>query len=774
MNDSLSSTAPERGAASRWLLLRIAVVAATLAVLPLFAVGKPPPVYAATFTVNVVTDGSDIAPGDGVCATASASCTLRAAIQEANAFAGFDLINFSLGAGPVSIAPTSALPAITGNVSIDGSSQPGYAGTPIVTISGLGVAPACGCVGLDIRAGSQIRNVVVNDWPNSGIIIRSTGGGSLIERSYVGVDYLGTGTTFGNGGAGIYIETGGGNVIQTNVISGNASHGVYVLNSNSNRIQSGNVIGTNAAGNAAIANGGSGVYIDGGNGNQVVSNLLSGNTFAGHYQRNASNGLVQGNSAGIDAAGTLAIANGSSGIIIEGGSNNQVMGNTSSGNAYEGIYLIGGSAALVRGNKTGTNVAGTAAVPNGDVGILVEGSGHTVAQNVASGNAFTGIYVWLSTTTNVQIATNIVGLDVAGTTALGNGAVDGITGGVGIVVDAAKNTIISGDNLVAGNAAEGVLIGSFYTGGSPSGTRIVNNRIHSNGALGIDLENDGVTANDALDADGGANLRQNYPVLNSATSGGGSTTVTGSLHSAASTSFQVELYSSPSCDPSGFGEGAVRLTTIAVNTDGLGNGPFGTTFPPEVTPGHVITALATDPGGNTSEFSGCVTVTGGAPTSTPTPTLTPTVTPTPTPTDTPTDTPTATPTETDTPTPTDTDTPTPTPTDTPDPSTDTDGDGCADVEELGPDEMLGGQRNPNYFWDFYDVTGDKYIDIIDALLILNHFGHGPGDDAIDNLLDRDAPNPMASWQTVEMNDGIDLIDALANLKSFGHSCIDPP
>lgn len=111
---------------------------------------------------------------------------------------------------------------------------------------------------------------------------------------------------------------------------------------------------------------------------------------------------------------------------------------------------------------------------------------------------------------------------------------------------------------------------------------------------------------------------------------------------------------------------------------------------------------------------------------------------------------------------------------------DTDGDGCADSEEIGPDPAFGGLRNPLDFWDFYDVTNDQSValDLSDTLLILGRFGTPYNDGAYvlpgDNLLDRYIPDPSQPWRAAESNDGIDLIDALANLKSFGHSCAAPP
>lgn len=106
-------------------------------------------------------------------------------------------------------------------------------------------------------------------------------------------------------------------------------------------------------------------------------------------------------------------------------------------------------------------------------------------------------------------------------------------------------------------------------------------------------------------------------------------------------------------------------------------------------------------------------------------------------------------------------------------SPDSDGDGCANMLEAGDDPALGGGRDPSNYWDFFDVTGDRVIDLSDTLMILEHFGHGPADDAFDGRLDRYLPNPAQPHRTaraVTPSTGIDLIDALVNLLSFGDSC----
>ncbi|MDH5562940.1 MAG: fibronectin type III domain-containing protein, partial [Nitrospirota bacterium] len=87
---------------------------------------------------------------------------------------------------------------------------------------------------------------------------------------------------------------------------------------------------------------------------------------------------------------------------------------------------------------------------------------------------------------------------------------------------------------------------------------------------------------------------------------GGATVVVGALTSTPDTTYTVELYRNGSCDASGFGEGQTLVHTEAVTTDSAGTVTFEFTVTPAIATGFGLTATATDPQGNTSEFSNCL------------------------------------------------------------------------------------------------------------------------------------------------------------------------
>lgn len=129
----------------------------------------------ATFTVNTTAD--------------SGAGSLRQAILSADSTPGADVIDFAIGTGPQTIAPLTALPAITDPVTIDGTSQPGYNGTPIIEINGAGAGNFAN--GLTITTSNTVvRGLVINRFDGNGILLQGNGK-DVIQGNYIGTDTSG-------------------------------------------------------------------------------------------------------------------------------------------------------------------------------------------------------------------------------------------------------------------------------------------------------------------------------------------------------------------------------------------------------------------------------------------------------------------------------------------------------------------------------------------------------------------------------------------------------
>ena len=157
-----------------------------------------------SITVDSTGDAADDAPGDGLC-SAGGVCTLRAAIEEANANPGEDTILFDIiGPIPHTITPTSSLPVIAGPVVMDGTSEPDYAGTPVVELDGSNAG--AGVIGLDVTSGSStINGLLINRFNGAGVVLR-TAGGNKVQANHIGTDGSGT-VDLGNGSDGIRVES---------------------------------------------------------------------------------------------------------------------------------------------------------------------------------------------------------------------------------------------------------------------------------------------------------------------------------------------------------------------------------------------------------------------------------------------------------------------------------------------------------------------------------------------------------------------------------------
>jgi len=608
--------------------------------------------------------------------------SLRGAIIAANDSAGADTIVFNIpGPGVKVITPLTSLPEITDSVVIDASTQPGYAGAPLIEIDGDNIGFQDGLV---ITAGnSTVRGLAIGRFASNGIVLRSCNN-NVIQGNYIGVDATGN-VQRPNGGSGILLSESSNNVIggtsaaARNVIS-RSNDGIAIFGSGN--VVQGNFIGTNAAGTTAFVNN-TGVHVFNTSNNLIggnsagAGNLISGN--ATGISINGPENTVQGNLIGTDVTGTKTLSNGSG--ILAGGANLLIGGlspasrNVISGNST-GV-VIAGEGSKLQGNFIGTDITGTLALGNNFDGVIAgDGAliGGTVsgARNVIAGNGQSNISLGFNgSIPGVTVQGNYIGTDVTG-----NRAISAFTVSSGIAV-AGLNNLIGGlvpeaQNVISGNAVgiqfrsanvgspqenvvQGNLIGlnaagtaplpniqggiefrdgsKNVVGGTQSGAAnkiafnrlfgvavttsafqnsIRGNSVFSNDGLGIDLGAVGVTANDATDSDGGANNLQNFPVLTSVTTAGNSTAIQGSLNSTPNKTFQIDFYSSAALDPSGYGEGALFFNTTSITTNSNGDATINVTFPMSLGVGRVITATATDPDGDTSEFSaGDVTAAAG-------------------------------------------------------------------------------------------------------------------------------------------------------------------
>lgn len=578
--------------------------------------------HAATIQVTNTSDSAVVGSG-----------SLRAAIAEAKSTAGPDTIDFSpLGAGPHVInLLTPLLLDANGGITIDGYTAVGASPNSLATgnNANLQIVLDGSLAGLInafaiTSSGNTVRGLVIQRFGLAGFAVTGAGAtGNTITGNFIGTDR--TGAAAAPNTNGIFVEDapnvtiGGTTPGARNVVSGNSDTGILIqFPGATGALIQGNYVGTNASGTAALPND-NGIAVNSAPNARIggttpgARNVISGNNVGLRFLSTVTNGgRVEGNFVGTDATGSAALGNtlfgidfnNAPGVTIGGtapGARNVVSGNTASGILIRGP---GSTGSLVQGNLVGTDVSGTAALGNGTGVEVFAAPGVTIggtapgAGNVISGNGGNGIFIHDTAATGAVIQGNLVGTDDGGAATLGNS--------VGISVADAPGATIGGPtagarNVVAGNSDTGILI----TGAGATGALIRGNAIFANGGLGIDLDPAGVTPNDVGDGDSGANNRQNFPVLTSATLDGAGTRVSGTLNSAASTAFTVDFYANPSCDASGNGEGQTYLGTTTVNTNGSGNGSFVVTGLPATSVGNAITATATDPANNTSEFSGC-------------------------------------------------------------------------------------------------------------------------------------------------------------------------
>jgi titin len=296
-----------------------------------------------------------------------------------------------------------------------------------IAISSSGMILQGNLIGTDVTGTVALSNrigVAIESYPAQQVLIGGTtaaarnlisgngdygvalvGPNNLVQGNFIGTDVTGTlavsNGSFGTGG--VFIGASNNVIGETapgagNVISGNSSYGVLINTSTGNLVQ-GNFIGTDVSGTQPLGNGGIGVFLGAVSNNTIggtaagAGNLISANQLDG-IGITGNNNLVQGNYIGTDVTGLVPLGNGETGLFVESASGNTIGGtapgarNLVSGNLSDGIQLQGSGTNVVQGNRIGTDVTGTAALPNGGSGVSVfngflQASGNTIGGTVA-------------------------------------------------------------------------------------------------------------------------------------------------------------------------------------------------------------------------------------------------------------------------------------------------------------------------------------------------------------------------------------------------------
>jgi hypothetical protein len=290
---------------------------------------------------------------------------------------------------------------------------------------------------------------------------------------------------------------------------------------------------------------------------------------------------------------------------------------TAPSNTVRGLVLTGFINALrlqsngfnvVQGNFIGTDSTGTNAAPNTGDGLYVTSRGNVLGGtlpgqgNVIAGNLGNGLEFVSPNAVSNLVQGNLIGVGADAATALGNQQ-NGIRFAGQASFNAAGGAATGASNVITFNGRNGITLAAD----AGFNNKFSQNSIYQNGALGIDLGDDGVTLNGS-GSPNGPNHSQPFPVLTDAQSQNGTTTIFGQFAGSPFTTYQLEFFLNDVADPSGYGEGQALIGTLTLLLDGTGTAKFTVSFPVSAVYTQFITATATSPGGDTSEFSGAVQV----------------------------------------------------------------------------------------------------------------------------------------------------------------------
>jgi len=419
-----------------------------------------------------------------------ADYTLRDAIDLSNMTSGPNVVDFDITDAPPTIDLLGPI-QINTPVVIDGSTQPGYNGTPVVELNGV-VAGVNDAIEID---GDQttVRDLAIVDFPGTGVVIY--GNDNTVQGNFIGVDPSGT-TADGNLANQVDVlgasnTVGGTTAAERNIIAGTPTTDVPTVTIDgagaTNNVIEGNYIGTDVTGKTVVGDAGTAVYLTGGAANNTIGgtsagagNLISGNAYPATAQSSAfatvqidgqgTNGnVVAGNLIGTDVSGAKALGNGGVGVYVDGGAAGNTIGGTTaaarnviSGNGSDGIDIVtGATKTVVEGNYIGTNAKGTAALPNSGIDVLIEGPANTIGgttaaqRNIIAGTSSTlnaAITVATTSATKNVIEGNYIGTDVTGQKVVGNAGI-AIYLTQGVASNTIGGTATGAGNLISGNAS---------------------------------------------------------------------------------------------------------------------------------------------------------------------------------------------------------------------------------------------------------------------------------------------------------------------------------
>lgn len=434
--------------------------------------------------------------------------SIQAAIDSANA-SGVPrafVIGFNLPAGSI-IYPYDDLPSITRPVVIDGTTNPGYQGTPVITICGDTAAVIeYKDRAIQLYAGSdsstirglfikrfvyaidcRVSNVLIEENVLSGnvepIRLRSGAHDITVRANKIGTTADGTGAYFNYDGFWVENTTnvtiGGPSPSDGNVISGNTYKGIWVKSGNVNLLIQNNKIGTSADGTSALPNE-DGIYFDHINTSgevKVLNNLISGNSHNGIFiNQNTGPITIKSNIIGMDETGMSALPN-PIGIYTYSCGGSVTIGGTSpgerniiSGNTNQGIFLLDCNQAAVTGNRIGVR-ADDGIVAN-QIGLFCESSDSVeISSNLISGNGKFNIQMKYSNYCTIQA--NKIGTDSMGAKSVLKSIPASLDG---INISTCNYTMIGGSSSSNGNVISGNHNGIFFMTTSEY-TTIKNNKI---------------------------------------------------------------------------------------------------------------------------------------------------------------------------------------------------------------------------------------------------------------------------------------------------------